>query len=79
MESTGITLIDLGWRTAFSSQLTAEERDGELCPVRVMAVHRGWVEIAGSGLSGMIPSALPSAEGAEDRPTVGDWMIVDRA
>jgi ribosome biogenesis GTPase len=79
MESTGITLIDLGWRTAFSSQLTAEERDGELCPVRVMAVHRGWVEIAGSGLSGMIPSALPSAEGAEDRPTVGDWIIVDRA
>lgn len=79
MESPDLTLEDLGWRTAFSSQLTPEEQGVDLCPVRVMAVHRGWVEIAGSGLGGMIPSALPSAEGAEDRATVGDWLIVDRA
>ncbi|MFD2135129.1 hypothetical protein ACFSLT_07650 [Novosphingobium resinovorum] len=55
MESSDLTLEDLGWREAFSSQLTADERGGDLCPVRVMAVHRGWIEIAGSGLGGMIP------------------------
>lgn len=79
MDSSDLTLEDLGWRTAFSSQLTECEQGDEFCPVRVMAVHRGWVEIAGSGLSGMIPSALPSSEGSEDRATVGDWLIVDRA
>ncbi|MBO9724877.1 MAG: ribosome small subunit-dependent GTPase A [Novosphingobium sp.] len=73
------TLSDLGWRASFSSQLREDERGDELCPARVMAVHRGWIEVAGSGLAGMIPSALPSAEGAEDRATVGDWLIVDRA
>jgi ribosome biogenesis GTPase len=78
MESSDLTLEDLGWREAFSSQLTADERGGDLCPVRVMAVHRGWIEIAGSGLGGMIPSALPSSDGPVDRATAGDWLIVDR-
>lgn len=79
MEATDLSLEDLGWRDAFSSQLTAEEQGHGLCPVRVLAVHRGWIDIAGSGLGGMIPSLLPSAGGPEDRATVGDWLIVDRA
>lgn len=73
-----ITLEDLGWGPFFSGQLAPEERGDALCPVRVMAVHRGFVEIAGSGLTGMIPSTLPDSQGPEDRPTVGDWLIVDR-
>lgn len=78
MEMPDPTLLDLGWRASFSSQLQEDERSDELCPARVMAVHRGWIEVAGSGLAGTIPSALPSAEGVEDRATVGDWLIVDR-
>lgn len=79
MEEPDPTLFDLGWRASFSSQLQEDERSGELCPARVMAVHRGWIEVAGRGLADTIPSAMPSAEGAEERATVGDWLIVDRA
>ncbi|WP_231958080.1 ribosome small subunit-dependent GTPase A [Novosphingobium resinovorum] len=78
MEASGPTLEDLGWNSFFADQLSAEEQAGEVCPVRVMAVHRGMVDIAGSGLSGMINSALPLSEGPEDRAAVGDWLMVDR-
>lgn len=78
MDAADLTLEDLGWNSFFSSQIADEEQGGELCPVRVMAVHRGMVEIAGSGLDGMISSALSTSQGPEDRATVGDWLIVNR-
>lgn len=72
------TLDELGWNAFFSRQVFPEEEARDACPVRVMAVHRGMVEVAGEGVSGMIPSKLPASRGPEDRPTVGDWLMINR-
>ena len=79
MTSTELNLADLGWSPFFNDQLSPHERGDDFCPVRVLAVHRGMVEVAGSGVSGMIPSTLPINRGPEDRATVGDWLVMDRA
>jgi ribosome biogenesis GTPase len=71
------TLPELGWKPFFSEQLSAEEGRG--CqPVRVMSVHRGMVTVLGEGLDDSISSSLPESKGPEDRPTVGDWLLIDR-
>ncbi|HEX8388961.1 MAG TPA: GTPase RsgA, partial [Sphingomonas sp.] len=71
-------LARLGWRPFFDEQVSAEE--GRSCrPVRVMSVHRGRVTVAGDGFEDSIPSGLPGRGGAEDRPTVGDWLLIDQA
>ncbi len=75
--SPGLTLAQLGWRSFFGEQVSAEQsRDCQ--PVRVMSVHRGRVTVAGEGFEDSIASNLPVQGGAEDRPTVGDWLLVDR-
>jgi ribosome biogenesis GTPase len=72
------TLAQLGWRSFFSEQVSTEQnRDCE--PVRVMSVHRGRVTVWGEGFEGSISSSLPAQRGAEDRPTVGDWLLIDRS
>lgn len=75
----GPTLDQLGWTPFFSEQVADD--DGQ--PVRVMSVHRGRVTVAGEGIEESIPSSLPAPgasvrAGAEDRPTVGDWLLIDR-
>ncbi len=70
-------LAELGWRPFYSAQISSEERLACL-PARVMAVHRGAVVIIGDGLDGPISSWNSGSAGAEDRPTVGDWILVDR-
>jgi ribosome biogenesis GTPase len=72
------TLPELGWTPFFSGQLSPEEADS-LEPVRVMSVHRGMVTVAGNGFHDSISSSVPNPEGPEDRPTVGDWLLIDRA
>jgi ribosome biogenesis GTPase len=47
-------------------------------PVRVLSVHRGRVTVSGEGFEDSISSSLPMRGGAEDRPTVGDWLLIDR-
>jgi ribosome biogenesis GTPase len=77
MEAPNSILIQLGWRPFFSEQVSAEE--DRLCqPVRVMSVHRGMVTVAGEGLEDSISSSLPTPKGPEDRPTVGDWLLINR-
>ena len=76
MKPTHETLEDLGWRAYFGDQLTAEEA-GHCHPVRVMAVHRGKIAVAGAGSQGLIGSKIPGARPADDHPTVGDWLLVD--
>lgn len=70
------TLGQLGWKPFFRDQLTADE-DRRCQPVRVMSVHRGMVTVSGEGIEESISSTVPVPEGPEDRPTVGDWLLVD--
>ena len=77
MEAPISTLLQLGWKPFFNKQVSAEE-DRTCQPVRVMSVHRGMVTVAGEGLQDSISSSVPVAKGPEDRPTVGDWLLIDR-
>lgn len=65
-------LESLGWRGFFASQVDA---DTALVPARVMAVHRGRVEVAGENYRDSIALTGNSAALAI---TVGDWVLVDR-
>ena len=77
MKAPNSTLLQLGWKPFFNKQVSAEE-DRTCQPVRVMSVHRGMVTVAGEGLQDSISSSVPVANGPEDRPTVGDWLLIDR-
>ncbi|MEY4237661.1 MAG: ribosome small subunit-dependent GTPase [Pseudomonadota bacterium] len=77
MEVPDPLLAHLGWKAFFSTQVSADE--AQACrPVRVMAVHRGAIAVAGAELECQITSHLPASRGEEDRPTVGDWLLIDR-
>ena len=78
MEALDPTLAQLGWRPFFSKQVSSEENLA--CqPVRVMSVHRGRVTVSGEEFDGSISSTLPIGGEAEDRPAVGDWLLMDRS
>jgi ribosome biogenesis GTPase / thiamine phosphate phosphatase len=77
MDEHAPTLLDLGWNSFFSTQVSAEEQR-QYRPVRVMAVHRGKIAVAGAGLECQISSHLANSRGEEDRPTAGDWLLIDR-
>lgn len=77
MEVPDPILAQLGWKPFFSMQVSADE--AQSCwPVRVMAVHRGEVAVAGAELECQISSHLPNSRGEDDRPTVGDWLLINR-
>lgn len=76
MTSTHETLEELGWRAWFSEQITPEEARQYL-PVRVMAVHRGKIAVAGAGAQRSISPYIPGAGPSDDHPTVGDWLLID--
>ena len=72
-----LTLARLGWSPFFGEQISPDE--SRTCqPVRVMSVHRGRVTVSGEEFEDSIPSSLPVQGKAEDRPTVGDWLLIDR-
>ena len=77
MSTSDVTLLQLGWKPFFSNQVSAEE-DGRCQPMRVMSVHRGMVTVQGEGPEESISSSIPTPRGPEDRPTVGDWLLIDR-
>ena len=77
MQSNDEILEELGWKACFSEQVTSE--DAARCdPVRVMAVHRGQIAVAGAGSQRFISPYIPGAGPLDDHPTVGDWLLVDR-
>jgi ribosome biogenesis GTPase len=65
-------LESLGWRQYFAAQV---EPDATLVPARVLAVHRGRVEVAGEGFTSDVSL---SGNSAALGITVGDWVLVDR-
>ncbi len=74
-------LTELGWNSFYGNQLSAEEAR-LYRPGRVMAVHRGMVEVLGEALEGTISSVINDSRGPEerrpeDRPTVGDWLLIE--
>ncbi len=77
MDHSTHTLEDLGWRPFFGVQVLQDEAQACLA-VRVMAVHRGKLAVAGNDFEGQIDSHLATSQGEEDRPTVGDWLLIDR-
>jgi ribosome biogenesis GTPase len=77
MDTPTQTLAELGWRPFFSAQTSADE-ETRCQPVRVMAVHRGKIAVAGAGTALLIDPHLAGAGATEDHPTVGDWLLIDR-
>jgi ribosome biogenesis GTPase len=78
MDSPHPTLGELGWSPFFGQQVSAEQ--GRDCqPVRVLSVHRGRVTVSGEGIEDSISSSFAAGGEGEDRPTVGDWLLIDRS
>ncbi len=75
MSTTHQDLLELGWKPFFDDQLSPVERS-QLRPVRVMAVHRGKLAVAGSGLDQLITSRLADSDVAEYQVAVGDWLLI---
>lgn len=60
----------LGWDSFFAQQLDAQALN-QTPPVRVVAVHRSGLQVAGDGIDQTIPTG-PEA-------TAGDWLLFDPA
>ena len=69
-------LAAFGWNAFFTSQLQTEDFEHSM-PVRVMAVHRGAIHIAGPGIETTIPPYRSDPNDVETGATVGDWLLVD--
>ncbi len=78
MHSWTSDLADLGWNPFLQSQLDPDRRD-HATPVRVMAVHRGGLDVAGPGIRARIPPFAADPADDEAAATVGDWLLLDRA
>jgi ribosome biogenesis GTPase len=76
MKSTEEALKELGWSAFFSEQVSVEEAL-QCHPVRVMAVHRGKIDVTGAGSQYSIAPYIPDARPSDDHPTVGDWLLID--
>ncbi|MBL8781413.1 MAG: ribosome small subunit-dependent GTPase A, partial [Alphaproteobacteria bacterium] len=64
-----LTLKDYGWGAHFQAQLSDE--DMAALPVRVMAVHRDILEVAGPDFEGRVQPLFGGDETTV--ATVGDW------
>jgi ribosome biogenesis GTPase / thiamine phosphate phosphatase len=69
------TLTGLGWSPALMSAYLDLNLDNAV-PARVMAAHRDAFEVAGEAVNGRIP-ATHDRDGEAERPTVGDWIVID--
>ncbi|WP_447759805.1 ribosome small subunit-dependent GTPase A [Sphingopyxis panaciterrae] len=78
MQSTTEILEELGWNARFSEQVSRAEAE-QYQPVRVMAVHRGKIAVAGAEGQRFISPYIPGAGPSDDHPTVGDWLLIHDA
>lgn len=72
MAITAPDLLDFGWSPFFQSQLQAEEASTSF-PARVMAVHRGRLQLQGAHFESDSPPFFSGNSAA----TVGDWLLLD--
>ncbi len=68
-------LAAYGWSQHFQSQLTVAELAG-CVPVRVVAVHRNALEVAGPEFEGRVTPLIGKDD--EGQATVGDWLVIRR-
>jgi len=68
-------LNSLGWRPHFAAQI-ADNEPGAIEAARVLAVHRGRIDVAGEDDARSLPL---TGKGAALDITVGDWLLVDTA
>lgn len=76
LHTQALSLTDYGWTPFFQSQLDLDQID-RLTPVRVMAVHRGHLDVAGPDYQGPLPPFAEDKDNDEAIPTVGDWILID--
>ena len=71
------TLEQVGWKPVFAQQLG--QLDARLQPTRVIAVHRTGLSIAPEvdGFSDIPVGGRWFALPVDERPTIGDWVLVD--
>lgn len=69
-------LAEYGWNSFFTSQLETDDFE-QYVPVRVMAVHRGLLVVAGPGVDASIAPYQDDPDNVETRATVGDWLLLD--
>jgi ribosome biogenesis GTPase len=77
MTNKPLDLADYGWSAHFQSQLDLTDLETR-APVRVLAVHRGMIEVAGPAFAGRIDTSMLDDRDDEERATVGDWMLLDQ-
>ena len=79
MSERPLSLPELGWSHFFLQQLSLEEWEATI-PVRVLAINRNHIDAAGE--QGELQLTVPGSwflRDAEERPTVGDWLLLDSA
>ena len=69
------TLADFGWTSFYAAAHVDPVYNGTI-PVRVMAVHRTMLDVAGPDFSGRIHQTMQSDD-EEQRPTAGDWIAIE--
>lgn len=69
-------LAEFGWNVFFSSQLEPDDLTLAV-PVRVMAVHRGGIRVAGPAVDKLISPFIEKAGNEESAAAVGDWLLLD--
>ena len=78
MNDTLMDLADYGWSAHFQSQLDLADLK-TATPVRVLAVHRGMIEVAGPMFAGQIRTGTFNETDEESQATVGDWLLFERS
>ncbi|MDQ7018387.1 MAG: ribosome small subunit-dependent GTPase A [Robiginitomaculum sp.] len=69
-------LAAYGWNPFFSAQLDPDDFSKAVA-VRVIAVHRNALEVAGPDLAKKVPPYFSDENGNPDNATVGDWLLLD--
>jgi ribosome biogenesis GTPase / thiamine phosphate phosphatase len=68
------SLADFGWNNFFASQLDLGDPG---VPVRVMAVHRDRLHVAGPAVDTFTPPFAATPGDDASAATVGDWLLLD--
>lgn len=77
MSERSLSLPELGWSHFFQQQLNLEEWEATV-PVRVLAINRNRIDVAGKhGLQQLTVPGSWFLRDAEELPIVGDWLLLD--